>query len=137
MSLRLASTLVALLFAACMAAACQQQGQGQPCDRANGVNNDCQSGLACVSVQGVTGTRCCPAPGVTPSSPDCNGTTTGTGDASTNPAPEFEGGTDAATATDASEAGGNSIADAAREGSVNDAGAGGSQDAGDSATSGD
>ncbi len=47
-----------LVFA--LFAACDGQGEGQACALLNG-NADCQNGLVCKFVQGVSGDRCCPA----------------------------------------------------------------------------
>ena len=71
MTLRFAVRALPAVFVAALAFACQGQGEGAPCDTANNVSGDCQSGLTCRSVPGVSGFRCCPTG---PSnSPDCTG----------------------------------------------------------------
>ncbi len=79
MSLRFAARPLPFLMVAATlfigAGACQQQGEGAPCDTNNNGSNDCQGGLTCKSVPGVVGDRCCPSTG-TSNSADCNGTQT-------------------------------------------------------------
>jgi hypothetical protein len=101
MTLRFAARLIPLFVFALAFAACQQQGQGAPCSTENG-SNDCQSGLTCVSVSGVDGTRCCPSGPSTSS--DC--TSSGTSvDANAPPSGDGSSGADSggdATVPDAS-----------------------------------
>lgn len=95
MSLRFAARLVPFIaLAIFVSAACQQQGEGAPCDSQNG-NNDCQSGLTCITPPGGLSMRCCPSSGAT--SPDCQSSGANL-DANTAPTDGFspESGGDAA-----------------------------------------
>jgi hypothetical protein len=69
-----------LLFAffvfATAAVACSNQGEGDLCDPNNG-NNDCQDGLQCTAMNGVTGAvanryRCCPVLPALPTTAACS-----------------------------------------------------------------
>lgn len=57
MSLRLSIVLALLALGAC-----SNQSEGMICsiNADNGGNDDCQDGLTCQTITGVTGARCCP-----------------------------------------------------------------------------
>jgi hypothetical protein len=97
MSLRFVTRVLCGLVVAFALACCQQQGEGAPCDTANG-NNDCQSNLVCHPTgNGVS--RCCPSTG-TSSSPDCN-TSGNQSLTDANTIPNFEAGAAEGGAPDA------------------------------------
>jgi hypothetical protein len=95
MRTRLALVLpAAALLAVLASGACSNQGEGEACDsRAdNQGTSDCQDGLVCRSISGVSGPRCCPPPGQQTSSAVCAGNTGALPDAS--PAPPEDGATE-------------------------------------------
>jgi hypothetical protein len=108
---------VLAVFAIALALACQGQGEGAPCDLNNNGSGDCQGGLTCRAVPGVTGTRCCPTTG-TSSTVDCTGTQGGV-DANVLP-------TEAGAQGDSGDAAQEDVVDSSQESSAGDAEAGAS-----------
>ena len=63
------------LFAALAFAACQSQGEGQPCDTnaGNSGNDDCQPPLVCTTgLTNANSARCCPQDRTTATTPECS-----------------------------------------------------------------
>jgi hypothetical protein len=85
MRFRLAVLLLSAAAAASIVAACSNQGEGEVCDRraGNNGNDDCQSGLVCVTT--LVPARCCPPDRSTATTPACALGTPGIGDASSAP----------------------------------------------------
>jgi hypothetical protein len=77
MRFRLACLIPALAMAATLvvAAACNDQSEGYPCDPHNG-NNDCSDGLACVATPNTRATNagdvCCPVAPAQPTTSACS-----------------------------------------------------------------
>lgn len=101
---------------ALLAPGCNNQGEGDRCDKNNNLDDDCNSPLVCTVTQGGT-TRCCPPPGTSASAAACKAGQT-VNDSST---PEDTGSTDTGTGDgDASDSGSDAPSDAPTD-AANDA----------------
>ena len=123
---------VPLLAALAVAAACSNEGEGQPCSIDNG-NDDCQDGYACVAPPNKNATNapyvCCPGAGQPPTTPEC--TTNGAVDSGSSEPPEGSTMPDTFVPTDGKA--GETGAEAAAESSTDSA----SDHAGDSSSAGE
>ncbi|HEY3817586.1 MAG TPA: hypothetical protein VGL81_10460 [Polyangiaceae bacterium] len=100
------------VFAAFLFAACQNQGEGQPCDTnaGNGGNDDCQAPLVCTTgLQNANSPRCCPQDRANATTPECSQSSTTIPDASPTP-PDSE-----TTEASSSEAAADAPAESASE----------------------
>ena len=124
--------VAALGLALLLAAACTGQGEGQRCQRANNISDDCKDGLTCIAAPNGNADVCCPADPRQATEEICKQAPVTPGsDASIPDTGTPDTGADSAVKDGASDAADGSSGDASPDG-ASDGSSDGSSDAADS-----